>query len=312
MILAYSGGVGGAKLVSGLAQVCAPGDLMAVVNTADDFDHLGLRVCPDIDSVLYALAGLNDAERGWGRKDESWAFHQTLPAWGVDAWFQLGDRDLATHVLRSHWLRQGASLSEVTARMVQALGLTLQVVPMSDDPVRTYIVTPEGEIEFQDYFVRQRCAPVCLAIRLAGASEARLAAPIAELAARGEVQAHVICPSNPFVSIDPLLAVPALRQILESRRVPCVAVSPIIAGQAVKGPAAKMMAEMGLEVSAHAVAQHYRGLIDGLVLDVRDAHQAPAIEALGLRVALEDTLMVDSQSRQRVARAALALASASG
>ncbi|MBN9411220.1 MAG: 2-phospho-L-lactate transferase [Burkholderiales bacterium] len=306
-LVALSGGVGGAKLVSGLAGVCGPGELMAVVNTGDDFDYLGLRVCPDIDSVLYAAAGLNDSVRGWGRENESWNFHHSLPQLGFESWFMLGDRDLATHVLRTDWLRQGATLSEVTARMAHALGLAFDIVPMSDDAVRTHVDTPEGVLAFQDYFVRRRCEPLCRGIRFEGAGTARLAAPLARQADAGAVQGWVICPSNPFVSIGPMLAVPGLRDRLGQRRAPCVAVSPIIAGQAVKGPAAKMMAELGLEVSALGVARRYAGLIDGLVLDRRDAAQAPAIEALGIRVGVTDTLMTDADSRERVARASLEL-----
>jgi LPPG:FO 2-phospho-L-lactate transferase len=307
MIVALSGGVGGAKLVSGLATARPPGSLMAVINVGDDFDHLGLRVCPDIDSVLYAAAGLNDTARGWGRKDESWNFHQTLPQLGYEPWFQLGDRDLATHVLRTDWLRQGLSLTDVTARMASALGLGFALVPATDDRLRTHVLTPEGELPFQDYFVRRRCEPVCLGLRFEGADTARLAPPLARLAARAEAEGFVICPSNPFLSIDPLLAVPGLSALLTTRRVPCVAVSPIIAGQAVKGPAAKMMGELRLEVSALGIARRYGDLIDGLVLDIRDADQAAAIEALGLRVVLVDTLMTDAAARERVAHATLAL-----
>lgn len=308
-VVALSGGVGGAKLVSGLADVCAPGTLTAAVNVGDDFDYLGLRVCPDIDSVLYAAAGLNDTERGWGRKDETWHFQQSLPQLGFESWFQLGDRDLATHVLRTEWLREGATLGEVCARMARSLGLRFTLLPVSDDPLRTHVRTPEGELPFQHYFVRRRCEPVCQALRFEGAESARLSPGLQALADAGTIGAFVICPSNPFVSVDPILAVAGMRRLIAERRVPCVAVSPIVGGQALKGPAAKMMAELGREVSALGIARHYAGLIDGLVLDVVDQSLAPAIEALGLRVAVTDTIMKDAASRRRVARETLALAS---
>lgn len=307
MILAFSGGVGGAKLIRGLAAMLAPDELTTVVNVGDDFDHLGLRVCPDIDSVMYACADLNDAARGWGRRDESWNFHQSLPALGHEPWFQLGDRDLATHVLRTHWMSLGSRLSEVTARMTRALGIAHVVTPVTDDPVRTHVLTDAGELPFQDYFVRRRCEPVCQSLRFEGAETARLAPALAKLARLQTVRGFVICPSNPFLSIDPMLALPELRALLARRRAPCVAVSPLVAGQAIKGPAAKMMRELGREVSTLGIARHYQGLLDGLVIDAQDAQDAPALEALGLRVAITDTLMKTDRDRQRVARAALDL-----
>lgn len=307
MILALSGGVGGAKLVSGLAAVCPPDTLAAVVNTGDDFDYLGLRICPDLDSVMYATAGLNDTVRGWGRRDESWAFHGTLPQLGFESWFQLGDRDLATHVLRTEWLRQGASLSEVTGRLCGALGLRARLLPMSDTPVSTLVETDGGELAFQDYFVRQRCEPAIRGVRFAGADSAEPPPALAEVLASPALAGIVICPSNPFVSIDPILAVAGIRRALEARRVPAVAVSPLVAGKAVKGPAAKMMAELGYEVSSASVAQHYVGLIDAMLIDSRDIDQAAAVAATGIRVAVADTLMSDPAAQARVAHATLSL-----
>lgn len=306
MILAFSGGVGGAKLVAGLAAVCAPDALMAVVNTGDDFDLLGLRVCPDIDSVLYAAADLHDAQRGWGRRDESWHFHHTLQQLGVDAWFQLGDRDLATHVLRSAWLREGLTLTQVTARLAEAVGLRFAVIPMSDQPVPTLIDTPQGRLAFQDYFVRQRCAPVCTGIVFGDAAAARPPAVLQQALDVGG-GGFVFCPSNPFVSIEPILAVPGIRRALLARQQPCVAVSPLIGGQAVKGPAAKMMRELGLQVSTLGIAHRYAGLLDGIVIDTTDRAERYALEALGLKVAVTDTLMPDADDRRRVARATLEL-----
>jgi LPPG:FO 2-phospho-L-lactate transferase len=278
--------------------------LTIVVNTGDDFEHLGLTICPDLDTVMYTLAGLNNRELGWGRADETWSFMETLKALGGETWFRLGDRDLAVHVARTTALRRGERLSTVTATLAHRLGVRHALLPMSDDPVRTLVVTDHGELDFQHYFVKRRCEPEVTAFRFAGAETARPAAAVRALF-DSEVDAVLVCPSNPFVSIAPLLAIAGIREWLERRRFPVVAVSPIVGGDAVKGPAAKMMRELGLEVSAAAVAKHYGALVDGWIVDSRDAAEARAIEALGKQVCVTDTLMTDIAKSAALARTAL-------
>ena len=307
-VVALSGGVGGAKLVQGLSQLLDGAALTAIVNTGDDFEHLGLRISPDIDSVLYALAGLDDPERGWGRREESWTFMAALKALGGPSWFALGDGDLALHIERTRRMAEGATLGEVTRQLAGALGVQTRVVPMSDDSVRTRVDTDEGELGFQDYFVNRRCAPRIRSLRFEGAERAR-AHPEALAALRApDLRMVIVCPSNPFVSIDPILAVPGLRAALDSVRAPVVAVTPIVAGRALKGPAAKMLAELGLAVSARAVARHYAGLIDAFVLDRLDGQEPAADAAAGMRLLYTDTLMRDHTDRRRLAAEVLSLA----
>ena len=293
MILALAGGVGGARLAVGLAALLPPERLAIVVNTGDDFEHLGLSVSPDIDTVIYTLAGLNNPLLGWGRHDETWNFMQTLAQLGGETWFNLGDRDLAVHVLRTQALARGEAASGITRTLAQRMGVRHPVWPMSDDPVRTVVMTNEGELAFQDYFVRRRCEPVVSGFRFDGAANARASHPLRTLLDGNSIEAVVICPSNPFVSIAPLLAIADIRACIERRRFPVVAVSPIIGGKAVKGPASKMMRELGVEPGAAAVARHYGQLVDAWVIDREDSGAAPAIEAMGKRVAVTDTLMVD-------------------
>lgn len=299
-IVVLTGGVGGAKLVLGLAQVVAGADLTAIVNTGDDFAHLGLHVSPDIDTLLYTLAGKANAAQGWGREGESWGFMAALRELGGEDWFQLGDGDLALHVLRTRALAVGQSLSTVTADFARAWGIAATVMPMSDDPVRTIIDSEAGPLEFQRYFVEQRCAPVVRAIRFDGA--ARAAPAPGAVAAFAEAGLIVIAPSNPFLSVDPLLAVPGLRAALAARRCPAVVVSPLIGGRAVKGPTAKLMAELGLDVSNEAIAAHYGALVDGMLIDSADDCAAPAIA-----IARTATMMQTIDDKARVARAAIAL-----
>ena len=307
-VVALSGGVGGAKLVQGLSQLLDGAALTAIVNTGDDFEHLGLRISPDIDSVVYALAGLDDPERGWGRRGESWTFMAALKALGGPTWFALGDGDLALHVERTRRMAEGATLGEVTQQLARALGVRARVVPMSDDPVRTRVDTDDGELGFQDYFVNRRCAPRIRSLRFEGAERAR-AHPEALAALRApDLRLVIVCPSNPFVSIEPILAVPGMRAALESVRAPVVAVTPIIGGRAVKGPAAKMLAEFGLAVSARAVARHYAGLIDAFVLDRIDAQEPAGDAPGGMRLVYADTLMRDGDDRRRLAAEVLSLA----
>jgi len=302
-VVALSGGVGGAKLAHGLSLALAADELTIIVNTGDDFRHLGLHISPDIDSVVYALSGRADTLRGWGRRDETWTFMSALRELGGADWFQLGDGDLAMHVERSWRLAQGEPLSAVTARFCQALGIAARVLPMSDDAVRTRVLSPEGWLDFQEYFVARQCQPVVRGVEFAGAAEA--SAQPAALAALGrtDLRAIVICPSNPFVSVEPILAVPGMRTAIEAARAPVIAVTPIIGGKAVKGPAAKMMAELGLPVSGAAIAQRYAQLIDVFISDERDP--LPAVVA-GVRMQSAQTLMTSTDDRVALARTVLA------
>lgn len=306
-VLALSGGVGGAKLCAGLAGVLPPGRLTIAVNTADDFEHLGLTVCPDIDSVVYALAGLNDTVRGWGVADESWQAMAMLRALGEADWFNLGDRDLAMHIARSWRLREGATLSQVTARLAGELGITHPVLPMSDAPVRTQVQTQAGWIDFQQWFVGEQCGPAVRGIRFAGLPAAPSPGLAAALA-RDDLAAIIICPSNPFVSVDPILALDGIRDAFARRRVPVVAVSPLVGGKAIKGPLAKMLAELGQACDNHAIAGHYSGLIDHLLIDHADAEQAHDLRASGVSVAVTATVMCSADDRMRLAREALSAA----
>ena len=304
-VLALSGGVGGAKLLRGLYRILPPDALATIVNTGDDFRHLGLHVSPDIDTALYTLAGLAHPEQGWGRRDETWTFMQALEALGGETWFRLGDGDLALHVERTRRLAAGEPLSTIVDGFARSFGIRAAIVPMSDHPVATRVVTEEGELPFQDYFVRRRCAPVVRALQFAGAGTARLAAAARAAFASSDLEAILIAPSNPWLSIDPLLAIPELRSLLEEARCPVIAVTPILGGKAVKGPTAKIMVELGLPVSPVAIAAHYRGVIDGFVLDTRDAGLADSFD---VPVEIADTLMITPEDSERVARAALDLA----
>jgi len=306
-VVALCGGVGGAKLAQGFSMAVQSEDLSIIVNTGDDFQHLGLHIAPDLDSVMYALAELSDPVRGWGRRDETWTFMQALKALGGENWFQLGDGDLATHVERSWRLARGATLSEVTAHLCRALGIAPRVLPMSDDAVRTRVRTAEGWLDFQEYFVHQQCRPAVREFVFAGA-ESALAQPDALAALkRRDLRAIVICPSNPFVSVEPILAVPGIGAAIRQSDAPVVAVTPIIGGKAIRGPAAKMLAELGLEVSGAAVARRYAGIIDGFVIDETD----PIPEPLpGVTFFSAATLMNSADDRLRLAQAVLRVADA--
>jgi LPPG:FO 2-phospho-L-lactate transferase len=298
MIVALAGGVGGAKLARGLAQI-AGADLSVIVNTGDDFDHFDLRICPDLDTVTYTLAGMANPVTGWGLEGESWSFMAQMKALGGEDWFQLGDRDLAVHVLRSQWLRRGESLTHVTRKIAAALGVKAVVLPMSDAPVRTRVQTASGLLDFQDYFVRLKCDVSITGLRFDGAAEAFPTEPVEQ--ALDDARLMIFCPSNPFVSIDPILAITEIHRRLKTTRVPRVAVSPIIGGKAVKGPAAKMMAELGYQVSSLTVAKKYRELIDGMVIDIADADLAEDIRALGMAVKTTRTLMQNAEDSARLA-----------
>jgi LPPG:FO 2-phospho-L-lactate transferase len=308
MILALAGGVGGAKLAQGLAMVCTPSELTIVVNTGDDFVHLGLAVSPDLDTVMYWLGGINDRQRGWGLAEESWRFMAALERLGGPAWFRLGDSDLATHVERTRLLRSGRTLSQVTDILRQRLGVGVRIAPMTDDDVHTMVHTDEGVLSFQDYFVRRQCEPRVRRLEYAGAANARMSAALDQALADDALDAVVICPSNPLLSIEPILSIPGVRERLKARAAPIVAVSPIVGGEAIKGPAAKILRELGRDSSALEIARHYAGLIDGLVVDRVDAKLAPAIEALNMRVIVTATVMRTPAQQQRLASATLALA----
>jgi LPPG:FO 2-phospho-L-lactate transferase len=298
-VVAFSGGVGGAKLALGLSEHLGE-RLLVACNTGDDFEHLGLTIAPDFDTVLYTLAGLANPELGWGRKDESWAFLDTLAGLGGEAWFRLGDRDLALHVFRTEMLRAGVAPDAIAERLCATFGVRSRIQPVTRDRVRTIVETDIGTLPFQDYFVRHRCTPKVLSIRFDGA---QTATPSPALERRAS--AYVICPSNPYLSVAPMLAIGGVLDVLERRSAPCVAVSPIVGGKAIKGPTAKIMAELGFEASALEVARLWAPLIDVFVLDRSDADLRGAVEALGPRAVVADTVM--NTKADKVALAAVVL-----
>jgi len=320
-VLALSGGVGGAKLALGLYRILPPDALTIVANTGDDFEHLGLAVSPDLDTLLYTLSGQDNPELGWGRRGETWTFMAALEALGGETWFRLGDGDLATHVERTRRLKAGESLAAIMDNFRRRLGIAARIVPMSDDKVRTRLRTaptlpspasggglgrgPQGWLDFQDYFVRLRCAPVISEVVFAGVATARPHPDFLAALADPLLRSVVICPSNPFISIDPILALPGVRAALRECPAPVVAVSPIIAGQAVKGPTAKMMAELGLPVDAAAVAGHYRDILD---LYIADEEDAASMAGLDVPVVLARTLMQNLADREALARTVIAAA----
>jgi LPPG:FO 2-phospho-L-lactate transferase len=302
-VVVLSGGVGGARFLRGVVDAVDPAAVTAVVNVGDDLEVLGLSVSPDLDSVLYALADLGDEERGWGRADESWNALATVDALGGEAWFRLGDRDLGLHLVRTQALRAGEALSAVTARLSAALGLEATILPATDETLRTWLDTPNGSFDFQQWFVARAHRDAVDRVRFEGAADARPAPGVLE--ALHDAELILIAPSNPYVSIGPILAVERIRSALERRRVPCVAVSPLIDGAAVKGPAASMVQRLeGGTTPAH-VAQCYAGLIDALVLDHADADGTDAVAALGVRPIVTKTLMRDAAARRALAEAAL-------
>jgi LPPG:FO 2-phospho-L-lactate transferase len=304
MIVAIAGGVGAARFLRGLSGVVDPSDIFAVVNTGDDAVVNGLHVSPDLDTVTYTLAGVVDEARGWGLRDESWEAMAALERLGGETWFRLGDRDIATHLYRTNRLSRGASLSEVAAELASSWGLEQRIVPMSDDPVRTMLTLRDGsEIGFQDYFVRRRHAVEVRSVRFDGAERARSAPGVLEAIASGEVV--VVCPSNPVVSIAPVLSVPGVHQALRAARDRTVAVSPIVAGAALKGPADRLLAELGHEVSVVGVARLYADLASALVVDTSDAPLAPAVEREGVRCVVTDTVMSTPEVAAELARTAI-------
>ncbi|MCJ7672040.1 MAG: 2-phospho-L-lactate transferase [Acidimicrobiia bacterium] len=311
MLTALAGGVGAARFLHGLVAVVPPGDVTAIVNTGDDDEFHGLWVCPDLDSVTYRLAGAHNAETGWGLAGETFHTMGALGRYGVPTWFNLGDLDLATHLYRTERRNQGALLSEVTAEIVTAWGIQSRLLPMSDDRVATRITVrsdgtgaPTEELAMQEWFVQRRCEPPVVSVRFEAADAARPAPGVLEALETAET--IVVCPSNPVISIGPILAVPGIRDVLAARRDRVVAVSPIIAGRPVRGPADRLMGPLGIEVSCVGVAHEYRELCSALVIDATDAARAPEVEALGVRAIIADTVMRDAGIAAALARHTLA------
>jgi LPPG:FO 2-phospho-L-lactate transferase len=305
LVLALSGGVGGAKLALGLSHVVAPENLLIVANTGDDFEHLGLSISPDIDTLTYALAGLDNKTLGWGRQDETWNFMETLATIGGPTWFRLGDRDLALHALRTMRLKAGETLAAITADITRRFGIRARILPMSNAPVRTQVDSDEGLLDFQDYFVGRQCRPAVKSLRFAGADTAAPHPDFLAALTSPRLRAIVICPSNPFISVEPILALPGVRDAFAARTAPVIAVSPIIGGKAVKGPTAKMMAELGIPPGAAAIAHRYGNLLDGYILDTGDEAEAAG---LAPRTLLTQTLMTTLDDKIALARTTLDLA----
>ncbi len=296
-VLALTGGVGGAKLALGFAKLLPPEDVTFVVNTGDDFEHLGLHISPDVDTLTYTLAEVANPATGWGRQAETWRFMEALERFGGETWFRLGDADLALHLRRRSLLDEGLDLTATTDALSKSLGVRHRILPMSNDPVRTRVLTPHGPLAFQHYFVRDRCKPTAVGFEFDGAESAR---PNPEISFES-VEAVVICPSNPYVSVDPILAVDGMREALAATGAPIVAVSPIVGGRAIKGPTAKMMRELGVPAATTEVARHYTGLVSHFVVDVVDAHAAPEVAALGMRTTIAHTVMTTLNDRVQLA-----------
>lgn len=298
-VVALAGGVGAAKFLVGLSGVMSPEDITIISNTGDDIELLGLRVCPDIDTVMYTLAGVINQETGWGVAGDTFECLKVIERVGGPAWFKLGDRDLAIHIRRTEMLKEGRTLTEVTAALGRALGVRSTILPMTDAYTPTRVATDEGDMHFQEYFVRRRCEPRVRAISFDRIESARPAAGATE--AISSADAVLVCPSNPFISVGPILAVPGMREALEETAAPVVAISPIVAGRALKGPAADMLNDLGYEVSARGVAQVYRGLVDLFIIDERDAEIGSSIEEIGVEVRAANTLMNTLEDKLRLA-----------
>lgn len=307
-IVVLTGGIGGAKLVLGLARRPDAPRLTAIVNTGDDFTHLGLPVCPDLDTLMYTLADEVNPQSGWGRRDETWTFMDAIGQLGGDTWFRIGDRDLATHVRRAQLLADGKTLTAATQALCTRLGVRERLLPMTDTPAPTRVITDQGRLAFQHYFVRDRAEPIVRGLEFADAQNTVPTAEIRAALREPGLAAIIVAPSNPYLSIDPILAVPGLREALRAATVPVVAVSPIVAGAAIKGPAAKIMQELGIEPSAASVAAHYRELIDGFIVDEQDRNMVRKIEKLDLPVRICDTIMQSVDDKIRLAGETLAFA----
>lgn len=302
-VVALSGGVGGAKLALGLAHQLPPESLTVIANTADDFEHLGLYIAPDLDTVMYTLAGINNIEQGWGLAGESWQTMEMLKRYRADTWFQLGDRDIATHLVRSQWRSEGVSLTEITARLCRQLGVDHRILPMCDEKVSTCVHSDQGDLPFQHYFVREQCRPAVNGFTFNGIDNSTLSEPVR--AALCNMDLLLVCPSNPFVSVAPILAVRGMREALVAQDTPRVVVSPIVGGIAIKGPAAKMMQELSMPVTPVAVARHYRDFATHFVLDSCDAAYKDEIEAMGMQVIVCPTIMRSLEDRKELAQTLL-------
>jgi LPPG:FO 2-phospho-L-lactate transferase len=305
--IAITGGVGGAKLGLGLSRCLSADELIFVVNTGDDFEHLGLKICPDIDTLIYTLSGEANRETGWGRTGETWQFMSALDQLGGETWFNLGDKDLALHVERTRRLGEGLPLTQVTAQLAANLGVEHTILPMTDETVSTIVHTPDGPLAFQHYFVRDRCEPAVRGFAFEGAADANPNEALLAQLDDPELTGVIFCPSNPFVSIDPILATGDLRARLTDIEAPVVAVSPIIGGHAIKGPTAKMMKELDIPNSTVEVAQHYIDFLDGFIIDATDAELEGDVVALGLETVVTQTVMVTLDDRIALARESIAL-----
>ena len=305
-VVALCGGVGGAKLAYGLSRVLPPQELCIVVNTGDDFEHFGLHISPDIDTVTYTLADIAHEGQGWGRADEQWTVMQELEHLGGESWFKLGDRDIALHLLRTQMLCAGKTLTEATAHLTASFGLHHAVLPMSNEPVQTFVETDEGDLAFQDYFVRRRCEPKVRALRYAGAEQAQIPIEVARALDDKNLRGVIVCPSNPYLSIAPILAVVGLRERLRDVSAPVVAVSPIIGGRALKGPAAKMMRELGADGGALSIARMYGDFIDALMVDTQDTALEGARSANDPYLLIGDIVMASREARVDLARRCIA------
>jgi LPPG:FO 2-phospho-L-lactate transferase len=302
-VVALAGGVGGAKMVDGLAQSLPPDDLVVIVNTGDDFEHLGLKICPDLDTVCYTLAGIANHKTGWGRAEETWNALENFIALGGPDWFRLGDKDLGTHLERTRLLQEGFTLSQVTERFCKAWGINPRVLPMSDNQISTIVCSDQGELPFQEYFVRLQCQPRVNGFQFIGIEEAEPSGGVMESIQQTDLV--VICPSNPWVSIDPILSMQGVVDGLKSK--PVIAISPIIGGRAVKGPAAKMFVELGILPSPLAVAGHYgskrdKGILDGLVMDKVDEGFKNDVSELGLKIQVTETIIYSPSTRRQLAQ----------
>ncbi|TAK33684.1 MAG: 2-phospho-L-lactate transferase [Chloroflexota bacterium] len=302
-VVALAGGVGGAKMAYGLYQILSPGALTVVVNTGDDLDRYGLYISPDLDTIMYTLAGLASRTQGWGIENDSRACLSMLERYGQETWFGLGDRDLATHLLRTQLLASGLSLTECTRRLASALGIQAEILPMCDEPVRTIVQTVSGELPFQEYFVKRQAQDHVLGLRYAGSEQATMTADAREAIARADL--IVLCPSNPLLSIEPILCVPGMREALSSASAPRIAITPIVGGKALRGPAADLMRDLGYGPSAAGVAAYYGQLLDGFVLDVTDSELQLEIRAQGIKDMITDTVMKTDFDRIRLSQLVL-------
>ena len=299
--LALSGGIGGAKLALGLEHIFNSPKLMIAGNTGDDFEHFGLNISPDLDTLLYTLSGKSDLERGWGLANETWSFMKAMKEIGGETWFQLGDRDLAIHVERTRRLKEGERLSLITSSFCRKFGVKSHIVPATDDSLKTLVKTPKGILSFQHYFVRDQCRPKILGLKYEGSENAQPCPALEEALESSLLETVVVCPSNPFLSIDPILAVKGVREKLKSSNARVLAVSPIVGGDAVKGPTANNLRDLGFSVSAYTIAKYYSDFIDGFMLDKEDENEISRIESLGIQVGLADTVMTDLQSKIKLA-----------